>query len=366
MDVILSGNESVDQMIGVDITGNIIPPVWFATVLRPKTQKPYFLAILLLSDIVYWFRPIEYRDEATGKTCGYKSKLRGRYLTKTYNSYAEYFGVSKREVKAALDYLADGLGVITRAFELVAGNPESNEAKVYTGRIFIDLNVEKLKELTFPTEPSEDCEGVVHENVGVVHKNVGGGTHPRMGSTQTCRGGTQKRKYKENINKRVNKENIKEINKDTLSYLSYPEGGQDGNDPVPGSDQIEDEILERENIEKLIKHNISYEDYIRNPSMINFGDLEMYQEIVRILVDTANSNSRTITIGGDRKPLKLVKERFLQLDAMDIEYVMQALGEQTGDIRNIRNYILTALFNAKTTISNYYARKVAHDFRNSG
>ena len=71
-------------------------------------------------------------------------------------------------------------------------------------------------------------------------------------------------------------------------------------------------------------------------------------------------------IGGERIPVQIVRERYLKLTLSDLEYVMQALSEQTGEVRNIRSYLQTALFNAHTTINHFFARKTAHDFNNSG
>ena len=57
-----TGNETVDQISGMEITGNVIPPAWYRTI-RKETGKPYLNAIIILSDIVYWYRAIEVRDK---------------------------------------------------------------------------------------------------------------------------------------------------------------------------------------------------------------------------------------------------------------------------------------------------------------
>ena len=42
-------------------------------------------------------------------------------------------------------------------------------------------------------------------------------------------------------------------------------------------------------------------------------------------------------------------------------YVMECMDENTTDVRNIRAYMLTSLYNAPVTIDSYYRAKVNHD-----
>lgn len=71
--------------------------------------------------------------------------------------------------------------------------------------------------------------------------------------------------------------------------------------------------------------------------------------------------SPTIRINGEDMPQAVVKSRFLKLDSSHIEYVLHAMDENPSDIRNIRAYLLTALYNASLTMDNYYAALVNHD-----
>ena len=67
-------------------------------------------------------------------------------------------------------------------------------------------------------------------------------------------------------------------------------------------------------------------------------------------------------IGGEELPIAQVKDRFYKLDSGHLEYVFDCLRNNTTQIRNIRAYLLTALYNAPTTINNYYQAAVQHDF----
>ncbi len=88
---------------------------------------------------------------------------------------------------------------------------------------------------------------------------------------------------------------------------------------------------------------------------------EKLDEIVDIIVETLCSRRSLITVAGDDFPTALVKDKLLRLTSAHIEYVMECLSQSTTYIRNIRKYILAALFNAPSTIDSYYSAMVRHD-----
>ena len=69
--------------------------------------------------------------------------------------------------------------------------------------------------------------------------------------------------------------------------------------------------------------------------------------------------------GGSDFPHEIVKSRLLKLNGEHIRFVMDCMKENTTKIRNIKQYLLTALFNAPTTIGNYYSSLVNHDMYGS-
>ena len=107
----------------------------------------------------------------------------------------------------------------------------------------------------------------------------------------------------------------------------------------------------------IIKSNIDYEilceRYNRPVDEIN--------EIFEIMLEAICSTKKTIRIGGEDKPTEVVKSRLLKLDFGHIEYVMGCMSNNTTDVRNIKSYLLTTLFNAPVTIGNYYKSRVNHD-----
>ena len=86
------------------------------------------------------------------------------------------------------------------------------------------------------------------------------------------------------------------------------------------------------------------------------------REIMDIMLDAVCSTAPTIRINGEDMPQQVVKSRFLKLNSSHIEYVLDAMNKNPSDIRNIRAYLLTALYNASLTIDNYYSALVNHDF----
>lgn len=114
---------------------------------------------------------------------------------------------------------------------------------------------------------------------------------------------------------------------------------------------------ERESYAALIKENIEYDFLIRNhPHSEN--DI---REIFEVMLDTVCSTKPLIRIGGDDRPAEVVKSQLLKLDYTHIEFVMECMKENTSKVRNIRQYLLTSLYNSISTISNYYGALVNHD-----
>lgn len=94
-------------------------------------------------------------------------------------------------------------------------------------------------------------------------------------------------------------------------------------------------------------------------------DEDVLKEIYELLVDTMCSDRKTIRISGDDKPADVVKGRFMKLNAEHIEFVMDGLSQNTTRVKNIKQYLLAALYNATFTIDSYYKTRVNYDFYGS-
>ena len=95
-------------------------------------------------------------------------------------------------------------------------------------------------------------------------------------------------------------------------------------------------------------------------------DKDRLDELVELMVDTVCSNREMIRVAGDDYPVEVVRSRFLKLNASHIEYILDRLRANTPYVRNIKKYLLAALYNAPTTINSYYSSLVQHDMYGDG
>ena len=90
-------------------------------------------------------------------------------------------------------------------------------------------------------------------------------------------------------------------------------------------------------------------------------DSDRLDEIVDLMLETVCTARKRVRIAGDDYPAELVKSKFMKLDGEHIRFVLDCMRENTTKIRNIKQYLKAALFNAPSTIGNYYTSLVAHD-----
>lgn len=118
------------------------------------------------------------------------------------------------------------------------------------------------------------------------------------------------------------------------------------------------DVIEEMNIyRELIRENIDY----------TYHSGEDVDELVELMVEVMMMpDDSTLRIAGVDKPVALVKNRFMKLTYSHIEYVLFSLHRNTTKVGNIKAYLLTTLYNAPLTISNYYQAEVNHDMYGGG
>ena len=134
-------------------------------------------------------------------------------------------------------------------------------------------------------------------------------------------------------------------------------------DPFLSGETDEDAGMELEGKDSRAR----YQNYFLN--QLNFDSLlashpedeELLREMLELLVDTVCSNRKMIRIAGDDKPFEVVKGKLMKLDSDHIRFVLTCMKENTTQVRNMRQYLLAALYNAPLTMYNYYAARVQHD-----
>ena len=109
--------------------------------------------------------------------------------------------------------------------------------------------------------------------------------------------------------------------------------------------------------EEIIKDNIDYDILMQDRQI----DRDRLDELVDLMLETVCTARKTIRVAGDDYPAELVKAKFMKLDSEHIRFVLDCMRENTTKIRNIKQYMKAALFNAPSTIGNYYTSLVAHD-----
>ena len=132
--------------------------------------------------------------------------------------------------------------------------------------------------------------------------------------------------------------------------------------PPAGARMGMDGMGAREAYRDVIFENIGYEYLIQDSHI----DREQLDEIAELIVDTVCSARKTIRVAGDDYPAEVVKSRFMKLDSSHVQYVMDCMKDNTTYVRNIKKYLLAALYNAPVTIGNYYSSLVQHDMYGDG
>ena len=114
--------------------------------------------------------------------------------------------------------------------------------------------------------------------------------------------------------------------------------------------------IDRSEQRREVEENIGYRVLCQR-----FGH-EDVESVVELMTDVLCSTRPYIRIGGEDIPAAQVRRRFLTLDSGHLEYVFDCLRRNTTEVRNIRAYLLTTLYNAPVTIGPHYQAMVQHDF----
>ena len=114
---------------------------------------------------------------------------------------------------------------------------------------------------------------------------------------------------------------------------------------------------------ELIKDNIEYEHHMKYDDWQNKA---LYEELFEVICEVVCVKRTTIRIAGEDYPYELVKSKFLKLNSGHLEYVIGCMHDTNTKITNIKAYMVTALYNAPSTINHYYQQEVQHDMYGGG
>lgn len=115
--------------------------------------------------------------------------------------------------------------------------------------------------------------------------------------------------------------------------------------------------IERWSLKESVKNQIEYD------ALCTQYASEDVDAMVELIAEMQSSTAAAVRLGKDQIPIEIIKERFRQLNQMHVAYVLDSLRTTTTQINNIKAYLLTALYNAPTTMGFFYSAQVRHDLR---
>ena len=346
-----TGNVIVDEYAKLSITGNIIPQMWYRTVVR-DSGKPNLTAIVILADICYWYKPTEIRDESTGQVIAVKKKFKSDLLQRSYQQISEQFGISKKEATNAI-VIIEKMGVVRRVFRTVTIN-----GLVVNNVLYLELVVNKLREITYPENkmqksvPIERDRGKT-EKCGIVSEKT------ERGQVSTTKEGAVP----------FERERVSLSEGRPAAALSQEASQTEGrlsSSNVDTNTEITTKITNRDYTNPIIsyqateimfKKQIDYDAiWIDRPF-----ERDQLDEIVAIAVDVLTSSAETIRINREDRPVEIVQSVYRKLQKGAVELVMESIKTCKRKATNIRAVIITALYNAAMTTSSYYNNLFAYN-----
>ncbi len=157
---IQTGNPIVDEVGQINFSGNIIPESWYKTIVD-ENGKPNLLAINILADIVYWYKPSEIRTE-DGQSVTFQKKFADEdYLQRSYEQLIKKYNCSDSQARRSIKFLED-IGVIRRIFRTIT-TPNGLIPNV----MFIELIPGVLRELTFPPQKNFPDERIADPSLHI-------------------------------------------------------------------------------------------------------------------------------------------------------------------------------------------------------
>ena len=136
--------------------------------------------------------------------------------------------------------------------------------------------------------------------------------------------------------------------------FSYPDPSIYPAQAPPGNG---DRLIERWSLKESVRNQIEYD------ALCTQYAAEDVDALVELISEVQSSTADAVRLGKEQIPIEIIKERFLQLTQMHVAYILDSLRTTTTQINNIKAYLLTALYNAPTTMGFFYSAQVRHDLR---
>lgn len=134
-----------------------------------------------------------------------------------------------------------------------------------------------------------------------------------------------------------------------------PSMAQESEDDTIRCDEMEQYYI----LAETVKQNIDYDVLLQSYP----NEVQLVQGIYELIVETVAYTGKKLVIASNELPTEFVKNRFMKLNFMHIQYVISSMKKNTTEIKNIKKYLLAALYNAPATMQGYYQAAVNHDMQ---
>ena len=295
MSVKYTGIDPVDKLYGVNITGNLVPLAWCHKIVG-KNGKANSNAIIILSELLYWYRPKTVQDDEDPGSMKLQKKFKADLLQLSYEQLEQRVNLSRDQCKRALKQL-ERMGLIKRHYRTIP----LQYGRRLNNVMYIELFTDRLLELT--NEDAGDPRWIKP------HRVCDKTDEPYVNN---CTAGQ--------IKPMTNTENTTEItNKDYNS--------------------IYQEEVER------VRDQVDYEILTKDMK----ADRGMIDEMIGIIADMNLYATGPQSINGERIPAQIVRDRLRKVNSYVMKKVLDSMRAAPGEVGNARGYILTSLFNAAST-----------------
>ncbi len=145
-----------------------------------------------------------------------------------------------------------------------------------------------------------------------------------------------------------NKLNTNKIN--TQSSITHPRATREKEDLTERTEGRTDFHHNNSSFVDNSKREVYLDSIHENIEYDSFAEKDKADELVGVMLDVMCSQKETIRVNGEELPTEQVKKRFLELKKAHIEHALNVLESNAGNVRNIRAYLITALYNAPTAV----------------
>lgn len=343
MEIQYTTNPIVNEVGRMHFSGNIVPEIWFHTITNvKKTTLP--LVVLILAEIVYWYRPSEVRDEA-GQFVTYKKKFYDNdYLQMSYEQFAQKYQISKGQAKAAIVALED-IGVIKRHFRTVVSKTGMKNNNV----LYIELIPAVLHKLTYidDTPMTIDSYTSVDKNTEVCNSDNTPTTFNQQTNTKITTNTTTEDFILSFEETEGTPSSFKDIKESFNNYVElYPNECMNADVLHTIKNHYSLNNLQTKALATIqIRSLVSYEDLVTDSADCKDLIDSIIDISTDIITDNASNTATPKLLGSDTT---IKQNKIYNLDMFAVKGIIKRFSEVADSVKNKRSYLTKMILNGKT------------------